>query len=245
MSNAEQPFYRRPVWIVVAIFLAVILIGGGIAAVTGVFGGGGDNNTAEPTTMPSATSELPAGAESVCGLEGYETENDLTAAPSATWKIVGNMATPQEPKVVGPGNAEDDGRFNTCFAHTPSGALFASVNYLAASSDSRNVPRLVELLADGPVKDELEATPAPASDSGDATRAQVAGFKIDSYSATEATIDLAMSYTGGTTDGQLISIPMVVRWEDGDWKIVVDVSGSPVAPAVLSSLGGYIPFAGV
>jgi hypothetical protein len=244
MSNAEQPFYRRPLWIVVAIFLAVVLVGGGIAAVTGAFGGSDSNTTAEPTRTPSNTSSAPQSAASVCGLKGYKTTNDLTAAPAADWKIIGSTAAPQS-KAAGPGKTEDDGRFNTCFAHTPTGALFASANYLAASSDSRNMSRLAELLADGEVKDELQASPQPASDAGDGTRAQVAGFKIDAYSSKEATVDLAMSYTGGEADGQLISIPMVVRWEQGDWKIVVESTGSPVAPAALSSLGGYIPFSGV
>jgi hypothetical protein len=244
MSNAEQPFYRRPLWIVVAIFLAVVLVGGGIAAVTGAFIGSDDKRTANPTPAPSKGSSIPASAASVCGLKGFKTANDLTAAPPATWKIIGNMAAPQDPKVAGPGKTEDDGRFNTCFAHTATGALFASANYLATSTDSRNMSRLAELLADGEIKDELEASPQPASE-GSGTRAQVAGFKIDAYSSKEATVDLAMSYTGGEADGQLISIPMVVRWEQGDWKIVVDSTGSPVAPAALSSLGGYIPFSGV
>ena len=72
MSNAEQPFYRRPLWIVVAIFLAVALVGGGIAVVTGAFNGG-DKNTAGPTPAPSSTgSAVPASAASVCGLKGYD-----------------------------------------------------------------------------------------------------------------------------------------------------------------------------
>lgn len=244
MSNAEQPFYRRPLWIVVAIFLAVVLVGGGIAAVTGALNGR-DKTTAEPTPRPTASSDVPSGAESVCGLKGYETTNDLTGAPAATWKIVGNMATPQDPKGAGPGKTNSDGTFSTCFAHTPTGALFASINYLATTSDARNVGRLSELFADGQFKDELEASPPPASDSGDSTRAQVSGFKIDNYSANEATVDLALTYTGGQDDGQLLSLPVVVKWEDGDWKILITANGAPVAPAALSSLGGYIPFSGV
>lgn len=244
MSNAEQPFYRRPLWIVVAIFIAVVLVGGGIAAVTGAFNG--KKTVAIPTTSATpTTSPLPSGAASVCGLKGYETKNNLTGAPTATWKIVGSMATPQDPKGAGPGVTNGDGTFSTCFAHTATGALFASVNYLAATSDARNVSRLADLFADGQFKDELEATPPPASDSGDATRAQVSGFKIDNYSANEATVDVALTYTSGTNDGQLLSLPVVVKWEHGDWKVLISPNGAPVAPSSLSSLGGYIPFSGV
>ena len=104
---------------------------------------------------------------------------------------------------------------------------------------------MAELFADGKFKDELEASPPPASDSGDTARAQVSGFKIDNYGPNEATVDLAIKYTGGENDGQLLSLPVVVKWEDGDWKVLITPNGAPVAPAALSSLGGYIPFSGV
>ena len=244
MSNAEQPFYRRPLWIVVAIFLAVVLVGGGIAAVTGAFNGR-DKTTAEPTSAPSTSSGLPQGAASVCGLDGYKTTNDLASAPTATWKIIGSMAAPQDQKGAGPGKTSNDGVLNTCFAHTPTGALFASVNYLASLTDARNVGRLAPLFADGAFKDQLEASPPPASDSGDTSRSQVQGFKIDNYGANEATVDLAIQYTGGENDGQLLSLPVVLKWEDGDWKVFISANGAPVAPTTLSCLGGYIPFSGV
>jgi hypothetical protein len=245
MSNAEQPFYRRPVWIVVAIFLAVFLVGGGIAAVTGVLGSSDDDTVAEPTSVASASSGPTDDAGSVCGLEGYEEESSLTAAPVAQWQIIGSMATPQDPDSVGPGTNEDGGTFNSCFAHTAEGALFASINYLATTSDTRNVGRLADLIAEGELKDQIEATPPTASDIDDDGRAQVAGFKIDRYSAQEATVDLALAYTGGTANGQLVSLPVVMKWESGDWKVVITPSGPPIAPSALSSLGGYIPFSGV
>lgn len=246
MTNAPQPFYRRPLWVIVAIFLAVVLVGCGIAAVVGAVSGNRD--TAAPSASQSASSTsdaIPADAASVCGLKGYETTNDLTSAPKATWKIIGSMAAPQDPKGAGPGKTSNDGVLNTCFAHTPTGALFASVNYLASLTDARNVGRLAPLFADGEFKTELEASPPPASDSGDTSRSQIQGFKIDSYSANEATVDLAIQYTGGANDGQLLSLPVVVKWEDGDWKVFISSNGAPVAPATLSSLGGYIPFSGV
>ena len=241
MSNAEQPFYRRPVWIVVAIFLAVVLVGGGIAAVTGVFGGG-DDNTAEPTATPSATSELPAGAESTCGLEGYETTSSLTAAPSVDWKLVGTVAAPTDPDGAGPGVQEADGQFRTCFTHTAEGAMFAAINFYAVSSNTQNAPRLYELLADGPIKDAVqEAGQSPVSD--DSSRIQIAGFKVNDYSSNTATIDLAIQAT--SEQDTLISQPMVLKWENGDWKIVGTETGFQYKPSPLSSLGGYIPFAGV
>jgi hypothetical protein len=240
MSNAEQPFYRRPLWIVVAIFIAVVLVGGGIAAVTGAFNG--NATTADSTASAAPTkSALPTGAASVCGLKGYETSNDLSAAPEAKWVLIGSTASPKS-AAVGPGKSDDDGVFNTCFAHTPTGALFASINYVATTTDARNADRLWELLADSSVKNQLRATPQPATD--DTTRGQVSGFKVDHYDGSSATIDLAVTLTGtGSADG-LISYPVVLKWQDGDWKVVFTEDGPPIAPSALSSLGGYIPFSG-
>jgi hypothetical protein len=240
MSNAEQPFYRRPLWIVVAIFIAVVLVGGGIAAVTGAFNGKG--TTASPAASATPTqSALPAGAASVCGLKGYKTSNDLSAAPEARWALIGSTAAPQS-AAAGPGKSETDGVFNTCFAHTPAGAVFASINYVATTTDARNADRLWELLADSTVKNQLKATPQPASD--DSTRGQVSGFKVDRYNGSSATIDLAVTLTGTGNPDQLISYPVVLKWENGDWKVVFTEDGPPIAPSALSSLGGYIPFSG-
>jgi hypothetical protein len=244
MSNAEQPFYRRPLWIVVAIFLAVALVGGGIAIATSVLGGGDDSRAAGPTSAASSTrSAVPASAESVCGLNGYETSGTLTSAPSADWTLIGSTAAPQS-DTAGPGKNEDGGVFNTCFAHTPTGALFASVNYLATTTDSRNTDRVWELLADGEAKNLLKTSP-PADDQGASSRGQVSGFKVNSYDASSATIDLAVTISGTGGADQLISYPVVLKWEGGDWKVVFTKDGPPISPSALSSLGGYIPFAGV
>lgn len=244
MSNAEQPFYRRPLWIVVAIFLAVALVGGGIAVATGVFNGRDDTtgNGAGPTSAPSSGNAIPASAESICGLKGYDTSNTLTAAPNVDWKLVGTVAAPTDPDGAGPGKQEDDGQFRTCFAHTSEGALFAAINFYAVSSNTQNAPRLYELLADGKVKDAVkEAGQAPVSD--DSSRIQIAGFKVNDYSANTATIDLAIKAT--SEQDALLSQPLVLKWEDGDWKVVVTESGFQYQSSPLSSLGGYIPFSGV
>lgn len=244
MTNAPQPFYRRPLWVIVAIFLAVVLVGGGIAALVGVFDGA--DNKAQPSATPTSSSTsdaVPASAKSTCGLEGYETASSLSSAPQAQWKLIGSTAAPQS-KSAGPGKKEDGGLFNTCFAHTSTGALFASVNYLATTTDSRNGKRVWELLADGKAKDLLKSV--GTSDTGDAsTRGQVSGFKVDNYDGSSATIDLALTLTGDGNADQLISYPVVLKWEDGDWKVVFTEKGPPIAPAPLSSLGGYIPFSGV
>lgn len=242
MKNTEprNPFSRRG-FIAAAIVVGIIVLAAIIVLVTSLTRGSGVN-TAQPTAGPS-TSTTPGGDpadKSVCGLPGLETESALTVAPTNEWELVGSVAAPTDPEGAGPGATA--GQFRTCFAHTAEGALFAAVNSVAASTDSRNSSRMWELLADGPAKDTVKAAgEQPTSTSN--TRLQVAGFKVNSYSAAEATIDVA--YTITSEGGSLVSYPTVVRWEDGDWKVVITETGAPIAPGPLSNLGGYIPWAGV
>lgn len=224
-------------FIAAAIVVGVIVLAAVIALVTTLTSP--HDPGAQPTSTPS--SSVASGADkSVCGLSGFETQSSLTDAPKTKWELVGTVAAPTDPKGAGPGKVENDG-FRTCYAHTAEGALFAAVGYIAVGSDARNVPQLYELLADGPVRAQLQATPAPGDPSSD--RLQVAGFKINSYSADEATVDVAWQIT--SSGSELVSFPTVLRWEHGDWKVVIDKNGPPFAPSPLTSLGGYTPWAGV
>ncbi|SDZ48591.1 hypothetical protein [Herbiconiux ginsengi] len=238
MSSTEtrSPFKSRG-FIAAAIVVGIIVLAGIVVLVNSLTRGGDPVTTAAPT--PAGSAEPSSADASVCGLEGFEEESSLTSAPENEWVLVGTMAAPAEGSDAGPG--EVDGTFRSCYAHTAEGALFAVVGYFAVSSDARNTSRLYELLASGGVREELEANPQEGDPS--TVRLQVAGFKVNSYTAEEATIDVAWSST--TQQGALISLPMVVQWEGGDWKVLVPDSGVPYAPTQIQNLGGYIPWAGV
>lgn len=238
-ADSQSPFRSRG-FIVAAIVVGAIVLAAIVVLVTSLLGGG--NNNADPTPAPttSASTEPGSADPSVCGLEGYEESGTLDTAPNNEWELVGTVAAPVDADGAGPGVVEANG-FRSCYAHTPEGALFAAVGYVAVSSDARNATRLYELLASGPVRDQLEATPAAGDPSS--TRLQVAGFKINSYSGDEATVDVAWTVT--SQSGALVSLPTVLKWEDGDWKVVIGGNGPPFAPSPLENLGGYVPWAGV
>jgi hypothetical protein len=190
---------------------------------------------------PSA-SALPDGAASVCGLPGYEETSSLDTAPTTTWKLVGTVAVPDDPQGAGPGRTDSAG-LRTCYSHTAKGALYAVVNYMGESTDGRLRTQLAELVARGPGKEAVAKTLASPSSSSSG-RIQVSGFKITAYSASEATVDVAAAVT--SKGGALVSFPIVMRWEDGDWKIELSDDGTfPLDPSQIQSLGGYIPWAGV
>jgi hypothetical protein len=234
-TGRNSPFTSRG-FIAAAIIVGVIILAAVIVLVTSLTAP--HDPVAKPTSTPSSP-VASGGNKSVCGLTGFETKSSLTTAPKTKWELVGTVAAPTDPRGSGPGLA--DAGLRSCYAHTAAGALFAAVGYIAVGSDARNVPRLYELLADGPVRNKLQASPSPGDPSSD--RLQVAGFKINAYSENEATIDVAWQVT--TAGSALVSFPTVLRWEHGDWKIVIDENGPPFAPSPLTSLGGYTPWAGV
>jgi hypothetical protein len=242
MTNNEtrSPFKARG-FIAAAVVVGLIVLAAIVVLVTSLVGGGNEPDPdVMPIETPSAEPTSSAADESICGLEGFDTENTLTAAPATEWELVGTVAAPTDPEGAGPGVTEENG-FRSCYAHTAEGALFAAVGYVAVNSDSRNTARLYELLAAGPVRDQLQSITQPGEAS--ATRLQVAGFKINSYTSDEAVVDVAWQVT--SEGGSLVSMPTVVKWEDGDWKVYIGESGPTFAASPLANLGGYIPWAGV
>lgn len=238
-ADSQSPFRSRG-FVVAAIVVGAIVLAAIVVLVTSLLGGG--ENDADPTPAPTtSTSADPGSADpSVCGLEGFEGTSSLTTAPENEWELVGTVAAPTDANGAGPGTIDDG--FRSCYAHTAEGALFAAVNYVALASDSRNVPRLPELVEPGPGRDAALA--AGGGGGSSSTRVQVAGFKINSYSADEAVVDIAWNVT--SSGSALVSMPVVLHWVDGDWKIVLDDNGQPpFAASPLENLGGYIPWAGV
>ena len=244
MTNTEpqSPFTRRG-FIAAAIVVGIIVLAAIIVLVTTLTRGATDTLT--PTTSPSISSSPTENDadKSVCGLPGFETKNTLTKSPTTKWELVGTIAAPTDLYGAGPGVVQDG--FRSCFAHTAEGALYAAINLGAMGTDSRLVPELAQrFLVPGPGRDAAIARQKSGGDvsTGQNLRAQLAGFKISSYDDREATIDLVFQVS---STGQLVSIPTVLQWYRGDWKGVTDENGNtPLKPAQVQNLGGYIPWAG-
>jgi len=239
MTNTEQrsPF-SRPGFIAATIVVGIIALAAIIVLVTSLTRGSDDNN-AQPTEGPSTSSTPSAEAsdESVCGLDGFEDTNTLTQAPENDWELVGTVAAPTDPEGAGPAEITDGLR--TCYAHTAEGALFLAVNFAAMGTDASLRDRLPQLVAPGPGRDALIALGSDSS--GSTLRAQVAGYSIGSYSAREATVDLAVNFSSG----ELVSLPLKLVWAEGDWKIqMTDAGVLPLSPAPIDNLGGYTPWSG-
>src|SRR3954471_13508747 len=130
--------------------LALLLVGTGRNDSTGTDRDRGSNG--QPSTNPPASTPTKDTNASVCGLPAGSQQVPVVP-PEAQWELVGSIAAPPEPK-TGPGIKDDKRRL--CFAHSPTGALFAAVNFVAIASRSPNDTALLrELTAEGSARDKL------------------------------------------------------------------------------------------
>lgn len=243
-DQSEQPNpFRSRRFILSMVVVAVIALCAVIILISNLTGG---RNQADPTTAPTASTLAPTTPTAVsdpdpstCGFKGYEVRGTVSAAPTTKWELVGTVAAPTDPVSVGPGVTDASG-FRSCFAHTPTGALYAAVNVMALASDRSLTKELAnKLVVRGTGQQALLKQADAAAASG--TRYQVAGFKIDSYTGATATVDLAVNFS----TGQMLSFPIQLQWLEGDWKVkTTDDGGFTLTPAQLQSLGGYVAWAG-
>ncbi|MFV0434289.1 MAG: hypothetical protein ACK5LO_09945 [Leucobacter sp.] len=239
-SGTSSPFAKRG-FIAAAAVVGVIVALGLFVLVMNLVSPPSTAPEPEPEPKPTTTSPVQSGDDaSVCGLEGFETESSLEQAPDVEWELVGTVAVPVD-STVGPGVVDDDG-FRSCFAHTAEGALYSAINYVALSSDPRLQPKIWQLFEEGPVRDNAKEESESGSGMPSSARLQVAGFKIMSYTGERAVIDVAWQVSSPASG--IMSMPVELVWEEGDWYLATTDTGLPYAPSQIENLGGYIPWSG-
>lgn len=236
-GGSRSPFARRG-FLAGAVVVLLLTAAGVWLAVSGP-GRSGRPQTA-PVTGPSGGSSVPAVGRSVCGLpEGDQTPPAV--APATHWVLVGTIAAPHDPATAGPAKSSDG--LGVCYASTPTGALYAAANFLAATSDpALRLPAAQTLTAQGPGRDELVRLLQAGQVGGSGSGLQISGFQFLGYTPrTSAVVDLDLTYQG--KDAHL---PLQLRWEDGEWKVVVPPTGRPFddVQALPSGNAGYVHWQG-
>ncbi|MDI3195504.1 hypothetical protein QK290_14360 [Pseudarthrobacter sp. AL07] len=245
-STTESNPFTKPGFIIAAALVVALIAA---AIVIFLLPKGQDNAQPAPASSPDSASAAPtksadAAGKSICGLPS-STETALGTAPKSKWELVGKMAVPTDSKTSGPGLTDADG-FRSCFAHSPTGALYSAMNVGAlgsAGSPQLEVKLADKLLVPGMGRDAAmkEAASSSAS-SGSDTTIQVKGFSIKSYTASEANVDLAFE----TNKGVLVHTILSMRWMDGDWKVKPADDGVTFSGvSQLSDLSGFILWSGV
>lgn len=242
-SESDGSPFTRPGFLISAGVVLIIVVLAGFS----VFTGGDDE---QPITAPSTSATTTSSTGQVEGEPAEDeacalTADDQTvpvAAPDTEWTLVGTVAAPSS-DAAGPAVIDPTTGVRSCYAQTPTGALFAAANFLAAVNNPETLVAAVdELTAEGPGRDTLLslARTNPTAVLGNGPGFQIAGFSYLSSTATATTVSLAIGNTGG-----LAGVPLTLVWENDDWRVDLPPDGSITgAAAAIPSLAGYVPWAG-
>ena len=161
-------------------------------------------------------------AGSGCGLPDGDQTVPSNAPAVDTWEVSRRVVVPKS-TAFGPARTDADG-FRRCFAHSPTGAVFAAYNTLAALADQRQViPTVQKLMVPGANTDALikELRAEEPSTSSDVS--QAAGFRVLDAGRDRATVMLAIP-----VQTEYMSLTLTLVWHGGDWRVQPPSPGEPV-----------------
>jgi hypothetical protein len=228
--DEERSPWSKPSVMLSGMFVLALLVAG--IAFLVLHNGNSRNHATAPRSTPTpgggTASTTPSGSTSGCTLPAGSQRTPSTAPPDGTtWQQVGSMQTPQAPSTLGP--QRTTGVWNTCFAHSPSGALLAAFN-LWAEGTAASPTAVAKHLAVG----------APSNlgnnerlDSGGPV--QFAGYKYESYTPSSARMLVVIR----GPQGKLGAAATTMRWVGDDWRYVFPPSGQ-LAFQVIPDLSGYV-----
>lgn len=232
---------------------AAVLVAAGIAVTALVLvltGGPSRPSAPRSADAPAAAAPLPgpAGGTAGNGCAPRDSNPSLPEQPpmDVTWSLFRTAALPVSASA---GPTRFEGPVARCYARTPRGALMAAINlfYRIAVTAPDTTVALRQVVA-GPGRDELldqlrQARPDEPADQASGSLAQLAGYRIVSYTPDTTVVTLV---NGATATNSLKSGDVTVRWQDGDWKLVARPDGwISTPPTPLRSLAGFTPFGGV
>lgn len=202
-----------------------------------------DQQAAAQTAPPPAsatTDAQPVVSEDGCGLpDGDQT---IPTKPPAvdSWEVSRRVVVPRS-TAAGPARTDPDG-FRHCFAHSPTGAVFAAYNVVAAFADQEQALATIrKLMVPGPDTDALTRAQSESEPSGSPT-SQLAGFRVLDAGRDRATIMLALP-----VETAYMSITLTMRWYDGDWRLHPPPPGGAVGAPFSQhrDLSDFVPWSGV
>lgn len=219
--------------------------------------GGGDTGQGEGSVgarpsegraaRPGSDSGATPGPEAArpanrCGVSDGDQAIPSGKAPTVDgWEVNRRVVVPRA-AAYGPGKTDSDG-FRRCFAHSPTGAVYAAYNVIAALADqTKAVATARKLLLPGRDTDALiEQLKAESGESG-SEPTQLAGYRVVDASRDRATIMLALP-----VESQYMSATITLAWYAGDWRLVPPTSGSPVGAPYSQhrDLDGFVAWSGV
>ncbi|GAA1709776.1 hypothetical protein GCM10009745_67130 [Kribbella yunnanensis] len=194
-------------------------------------GGGGSAGC-----VPSSRS-----ARSGCSLSGGDQGVPVVAPAVDGWEVSRRVVVPRS-TAFGPGVVDSDG-FRRCFAHSPTGAVFAAYNVLAALGDQTKATATArKLMLPGPETDELLRATAKETSSTNTAQTQLAGYRVLAANRDQVTVTLAVP-----VETQYMSLTVTMVWHDHDWRLQPPPSGAAIgAPfAQVRNLADFVKWSGL
>ena len=225
---------RRSIgFVLAAIFLSIVALAG---LVLSVIRFAESDGASAPRVIESERVEVNGSAE--CPPSDGETSDDVTELATAQWVMVGTVAAPQM-QGIGPMEVSASG-VPRCFAETPSGAVLAAANYIAFGSGRPDQGAELAASAIAPGLGQNAAIEAAGVASGASPgTVQIAGYRLDRYDPEWTDVALVVR----TDDGSFASGDLVLKWIQGDWKLIADPGTGQLAELrAIASLGGFTPW---
>lgn len=242
MSTASSTQNESPfnIWWVVSgigVVLAIVAL-----VVVLMFGRGGETpgGNAAPVNPPATEPSPPgdSGEESASGCNLNEDDQDIpVAAPEATWTTVGYLLVPSS-NDYGPVPLE--GSEWSCFAQSPTGALFAAAHVLVGAGGSDYESFMTDAAVSNAAREAWIAGESPETRTQTPGNvAQFAGFQMAAVAADRVTVKLAMTQSGisGSYTADMV-------WDsDADtWKVDMTTSTFFDELALLENLDAFTPW---
>jgi hypothetical protein len=266
-TDDQSPYGRG--FIAASIVIAAILLCGALLLVTdsssGAAAGGeppavADAPAAEASGAPAveapATPASESGAGSTTqpagstghssGSGGCSLPADDQAVPTKppsvdTWEVKHRVVVPRS-STYGPAKTDPAG-FRRCFAHSPTGAVYAAYNAIAAIADQRQaIPTVRKLMVPGPDTEALIHELRSEDESFGSEAVQIAGYRLLDTERDRVTVMLALP-----VESAYMSATLTLVWYGDDWRLRPPSPGEPVgAPfAQHRDLSDFVAWSGI
>jgi len=236
-TKTDSPFNIW--WVVSGIGIVLVVVALILVLVFGR-GSGSDEDAAPaaPSASEPAPAETGAAAPSSTSCDLDDSNQDIpVAAPEATWTAIDYLLVPSSNEY---GPAPLDGSEWSCFAHSPTGALFAATHVLAGAIGADYEAFMADAAVDNAALRSWVVAQDPETHTQTAGNvAQFAGFQMTSVEADRVTVKLGLSQSDVSGS---YTVDMVWDDVDGTWKVDMSASTFFDNLAVLDNLNAFTPW---
>jgi hypothetical protein len=211
------------------------------AAVQAEPGGAEPVAPATPVNLPSAGRSTSSAGSTGCNRAAGDQAVPQQPPAVDGWEVTNRIVVPRS-SAYGPTKTDPDG-LRRCFAHSPTGAVYAAYSAYAAMADQDKVLSTArKLMVPGSATDALIRELQADQSTIGYTVPQVAGYRVIDASADRVSLMLATSVSSA-----YMSLTLTLVWHAGDWLLQPPAAGEPVgAPfAQHRDLSDFVAWSGV